>query len=650
LKKYTKVVETNDRPRLPSRGVLDLTYRCNNDCLHCWLRLPSDSKEEKRELTLDDIRRLVDETRKMGTQRWAISGGEPMLRPDFAEIFEYITAKSVFYSLNTNGTLITPKIARLLRKKGSKMVVLYGATAEVHDGITRNPGSFEAALRGFSYLREAGAGFIVQLVPMKDNYHQFEEMKKLAESLSPHWRIGAAWLYLSASGDPKKNREIQDQRLPAKTVILLSKPDLSGKARQQEEEYHRYLHTDQDDRFFSSCAGNRDEFHVDPYGQMTFCPFIKDPALRYDLKKGNFNEAWEDFLPSLINKIKGGKEYAEHCGPCELKSDCRWCPAYGFLEHRRFSAKVDYLCELARESSKYKKNWEKNHQRYYTIAGLTLRVGSDIPITDKTFHPKFRDFEVKKPGEDVISIEHSFFLPEIKREALGKKIYERPPWGIFKKGNDWIYLGISPDLDYRNLNRVALINHEHTHARIFSPDDKLYRKGNIASLTFFPTDQILLARALADREGCYIHSSGVSLDDKGLLFVGHSEAGKSTMIKMLKGKAKILCDDRIIVRRYPGGYKIFGTWSHGEIPEVSPDSAPLKAILFLEKSGENRIVPMEEAKDILSRLLACLIKPIVTPDWWHKMLALVEKITNEVPSYAIHFDKSGRIVDLLRQL
>ena len=83
----------------------------------------------------------------------------------------YVTAKATTYSLNTNGTLITPQIARLLRRKGSKMVAVYGATAEVYDHVTRNPGGFEALLQGLAYLKEAGAGFTVQLIPMRDNWH-----------------------------------------------------------------------------------------------------------------------------------------------------------------------------------------------------------------------------------------------------------------------------------------------------------------------------------------------------------------------------------------------------------------------------------------------------------------------------------------------
>ena len=107
-------------PRLPLEGNIDLTYRCNNNCRHCWLSLPANAPEKKDELTFDETRRIVDEARAMGCRRWSISGGEPLLRPDFPEIFDYLTRKAVSYSINTNGTLITPEIARLLDPLGDK--------------------------------------------------------------------------------------------------------------------------------------------------------------------------------------------------------------------------------------------------------------------------------------------------------------------------------------------------------------------------------------------------------------------------------------------------------------------------------------------------------------------------------------------------
>ena len=304
-------------PRVPMAGNIDLTYRCNNNCCHCWLHIPPDSPEEKEELTSTEVQDLVEAARAMGCRKWSISGGEPMLRPDFEVIFDQITRRAGAYTLNTNGTLITPRIARLMKRKGSKLIALYGATASVHDGITRNPGSFEAMMRGVAYLKEAGAGFTVQVIPMRDNYCQYEDMVHLAESLSRSWRVGAPWLWLSASGEPGKNLEITDQRLDPAEVVKLDEPDLSFEEWVDGNVEGTCRKEPGDERLFAACIRNRRDFHVDPYGKMSFCCFVKDPALRYDLRTGSFRDAWEKFVPSLSSKVRAGREYFENCGACE---------------------------------------------------------------------------------------------------------------------------------------------------------------------------------------------------------------------------------------------------------------------------------------------------------------------------------------------
>jgi radical SAM protein with 4Fe4S-binding SPASM domain len=644
---YCLTNKIGNLPRLPLEGSIDLTYRCNNNCRHCWLRIPPDSSEKKAELTFAEIRKIADEAKRMGCRRWSISGGESMLRSDFAEIFDYLTGNFSSYSINTNGTLITPRIARLM-KKGVKMVALYGATAPVHDHITRTPGSFEATMRGFAYLKEAGAGFTVQLIPMKDNYHEFKDMIRLAESLSKHYRIGAPWLYLSACADNERNAEIIRQRLAPKEVVELDKPDLYYEE-SMKEQYSQCGKGTNDKYLFSSCIAGRRDFHIDPYGKMTFCCFIKDPTLRYDLRKGSFRDCWENFVPSLATKVKVTEKYKKNCGSCEFKKDCRFCPVYGYLEHRNFNHKVEYLCAVAKENQKYKQNWLKNHRRYFKIGDMAIQVESDLPITDDTFHAKFKLFQIRKPQGKTISVRHHFSLPDLEGRDLGKEIYRKPPWLIYKKDDSWIYLGIAPRKEDKHLHRVAVFNSDHTHAEIYNDGEKIYRKGDLGTLTLFPTDQILLARLLADRQGFYLHACGVSLGGKGLLFVGHSEAGKSTMAGMLKGKAEILCDDRMIIRKNSHGFRIYGTWSHGDVPDTSGNSAPLKAIMFLEKADKNELIPLENKKEIIHRLLACLIRPLVTADWWEEMLSLINNTSQEVPCYILRFDKSGAVVDLLRR-
>jgi hypothetical protein len=296
-----------------------------------------------------------------------------------------------------------------------------------------------------------------------------------------------------------------------------------------------------------------------------------------------------------------------------------------------------------------KKEGQEDYRRYYQIGGITAEVETDVPMTETTFKPKFELFRVDGPGEDTITIRHHSYLLDLDGQNLGQEVYRRPPWIIYKRENSWLYLCVSGAAD-KYTYCIAVFNQDYSEGDIYSPGEEPFRRGNLGALTRFPTDQILFAQLLADRDGCYIHSGGVILDGKGLLFVGHSDAGKSTMVTLLKNKATILCDDRVIMRRWPDGFKVHGTWSHGDIPEVSADSAPLRAIMFLEQARANRLMPIDDRKEIIKRLLACLIKPLVTTDWWQNTLAFIEKAAREVPCYTIQFDKSGQVLDLLERL
>jgi MoaA/NifB/PqqE/SkfB family radical SAM enzyme len=649
-------------PRLPLEGSVDLTYRCNNTCRHCWLWLPPDAPEGKNELSFDELRRIADEARAMGCRSWHIFGGEPMLRPDFPEIFNYLTSRAVTYTLNTNGTLITPAIAQLLKRKGSKLIALYGATAEVYDAVTRHPGGFEEMMRGFAYLKEAGAGFTVQLIPMRANWHQWDRMIELAESLSPLCRVGAPWLFLSSDGSAHRNREIAAQRLAPRDVIELDKPYPTYVERMEEitggEEPCEDvcgITADGDDRLFAKCIAVRRNFHIDAYGMMSWCSFIKDPALRYDLRRGTFREAWDEFIPSMADKVRGGGEYHANCGACQRRADCRWCAVYSYLESGRYSAPVPYLCAVTEEAQKFKAEWQDKHRRYFQIAGITVRVESDLDFDEVKFKKEFAPFAVAGPGEDNVTLRHYFELPDLKGTDLGEELYRKAPWAVSRKNGTWIYRGIAVDESDAELHRVAVFDAGYTHGTIYSlPRDAEYvRTDGWYALSLLPTDQLWLAPLLADRNAAMIHSAAMILNGQGLLFVGHSGAGKSTTVTMLTNgghaqgaplELEILCDDRNIVRRWDEGWRVHGTWSHGDVEEVSPASAPLRAILFLHQDSRNAITPLTDRKEIWKLLLGTLIKPMVTTEWWHKELDLLERLVNEVPCYTMDFDKSGAIV------
>jgi hypothetical protein len=305
--------------------------------------------------------------------------------------------------------------------------------------------------------------------------------------------------------------------------------------------------------------------------------------------------------------------------------------------------------------------------RYYEIAGITIQVESDLPINDRTFHHKFTSFRADGPGVDTVVIRHHFGLPEEIPGFAGprppEEVYRKSPWAIYRAGESWVYLGIAPQPGDPTLHCVAVFSADYSQADIYNSTSygQAWRDGELASLTMFPTDQILLARLVADREACYLHSGGLTIDGQGFIFVGHSEAGKSTTMRLvseeLGDRSEILCDDRNIVRRWPeafrggpAGFYVHGTWSHGDVPEVSSACAPLRAILFLEQHEHNEIVLVADKKRIWQSLLATVIRPLVTAEWWRREMDLLEQIVGEVPCYTMRFDKSGKIVADLEKM
>jgi len=289
-------------------------------------------------------------------------------------------------------------------------------------------------------------------------------------------------------------------------------------------------------------------------------------------------------------------------------------------------------------------------RRYYGVGGITVQLESDLPFGERTFADKLRPFEVDGPGSDTIMIRHHFGLPDIEAGELGPPVYHHPPWAVYRTRHGWVYLGILPGGEGLPWHRVAVFNADHSRGDVYHPSESRFFQGGADALTFFPTDQILLARVLADRQACLLHAAAAILDGEGLLFVGHSGAGKSTVARMLQERAEILCDDRNIVRRQPEGLRLYGTWSHGEVPRVSAASAPLRAICLLRQSARNRLAPIADRGLALRELLACLIRPVATADWWDNSLALLGQIAREASLYEMHFETSGEIVRELESL
>lgn len=162
-----------------------LTEGCNLACRHCWLAPRYDPGARYPTLDVALFETAVREAKSLGLSRVKLTGGEPTLHPQFAEILEIARREELGVALETNGTLITPTLAAAIARCDHPVVSvsLDGADAPTHEWVRGVPGSFDAAVRGVRLLAAAGLGPQIIFSIMRRNAHQVEAIVRLGEEL-----------------------------------------------------------------------------------------------------------------------------------------------------------------------------------------------------------------------------------------------------------------------------------------------------------------------------------------------------------------------------------------------------------------------------------------------------------------------------------
>ncbi len=175
----------------------------------------------------------------------------------------------------------------------------------------------------------------------------------------------------------------------------------------------------------------------------------------------------------------------------------------------------------------------------------------------------------------------------------------------------------------------------------------------------YPLDEVLMINLLARGQGVIVHACGIKDRNKGLLFIGTSGAGKSTIANLWKsqiasgkshnGEVTILSDDRIIMRQKDRRFWVYGTPWHGDAKVCSPEKAPLEKIFFLKhakKSGIKKMSPI----DATSRLIVCSF-----PTFWDKKgmeftLNFCAELAGKIPCYELGFVPDERVLELVKSI
>lgn len=160
--------------------VWNCTRTCNLKCVHCYAQ--SEGKRYEGEMTTEEGKRMIDNLAAFGAPVLLFSGGEPTIRPDMPELAQYAKERGMRVVISTNGTLITPELAKQMAEVGLSYVgVSLDGGRETHDGFRGVPGSFDKALEGIRNAKAAGIKVGLRMTINKMNWEDINEIFDLME-------------------------------------------------------------------------------------------------------------------------------------------------------------------------------------------------------------------------------------------------------------------------------------------------------------------------------------------------------------------------------------------------------------------------------------------------------------------------------------
>jgi MoaA/NifB/PqqE/SkfB family radical SAM enzyme len=338
-----EVSDVQKSQRCSSRCSIELTERCNFGCIHCYLgeQAPLRRKRES-ELDTTEWRGILDQIAALGCLRLLITGGEPLLRPDFEEVFRHAKRLGMIITVFTNGSLVDDAIIELFRDlpPASVEITLYGATAEVFEGITRVPGSFRRCMEAIERIRSlAGVELGVKAVMMRQNQHEFKRIAAMARALGTRkfrFDVDVQCGYDGDHGPLQARLSVQDA-----VHLELSDPETLTA---WQERFHtlagvRRPNTAQ----LYGCGAGRNGLHVNPYGQLQPCLEIRH--LRYNLRQGTAVDGLAQLRKALAERL-APMSYA--CRDCAESAVCTACPAVAMLETGSEAQPSAFTCELVK--------------------------------------------------------------------------------------------------------------------------------------------------------------------------------------------------------------------------------------------------------------------------------------------------------------
>ncbi len=337
---FSRLIEKSLDRNIPISAHFDLTYRCNERCVHCYL-----DHEDYGEMSTVEVTRVLRELAAAGTLFLTLSGGEIFLRQDFFEILG--TARALHFDLNlkSNGLLITRERAKRLKELGvaKVQVSIYSAEAAVHDAITKVPGSLQRSLAAVRLLKQCGLSVKIACPLMAQNIAGYDAVLRLADELGV-----ACVMDLTISPKMDGHQGLLAMRTSSQELLPVLRDRKLNPLPPAEGTCATGLGAaDAYDNI--PCSAGHNSCYISPYGDVYPC--VQMPLPSGNVRQQPFAEIWNG--SKELGRVRAVRESAlQICSGCSIRRYCHRCPGIAYLEDGDLLGPSERACELAETNAR----------------------------------------------------------------------------------------------------------------------------------------------------------------------------------------------------------------------------------------------------------------------------------------------------------
>ncbi|MGM9537395.1 MAG: radical SAM protein [Candidatus Onthomonas sp.] len=344
-----ELIQRAAQSRRPVSGTLELLPLCNMNCDMCYVRLSKGELEQQGRLrTAEEWLGLARQMQQAGVLFLLLTGGEPLLFPDFRRLYLELKRMGFILTINTNGTLIDEDWAAFFGANRPRRVnvTLYGADEATYQTLCHHPGGFFQTLRGIELLKKQGVDVKLNGSVTRHNAEDTAAIYQIAHELE--LPIHMDTYMLPGLRERGQVFALQSRLLPeqaaAAYVQTLKEEQAPGVFRQFAEQA---VETARNPRpGFTGhmiCQAGKSSFAINWQGQMRPCVSLPGPSI--PVFEIGFAAAWKSIMEETEKITLSPK-----CSQCTLRRVCQTCAACALLETGSYEGVPEYMCRYTKEA------------------------------------------------------------------------------------------------------------------------------------------------------------------------------------------------------------------------------------------------------------------------------------------------------------